>query len=373
MLNKNLTLTISIVTYNSKHVIAPCLDSIISTVNNVDYEIIVVDNASTDATAKYIKNNYPSVTLIANTENIGFGRAHNQAFKNAKGQFFLILNPDTIIHENTIERLIDFMCETPEATLCGCKIYWDDNKGFQFPDLKLHNLMTAILHFTPFLLHFPKSHAAKTYWQTAYKFWAATKPIEVEAITGGFMLIKSNVYETIAGFDEGFFLFFEEHDLMRRINKAGYKIYYLPDVSIQHYFEESCRHSSMDIGKIYTQSAFYYYKKHYGTFGTLFIRSLFKLNKIIQRQKAKGKMLSKYEKKGFQRLTPNSNGDIVIESKQPSFIVEIAYSPEFADRGGMFVNNSMLTLNNNILNRLPNNKGFLRIFSTDEIYILSQM
>jgi GT2 family glycosyltransferase len=361
----DIEVTISIVSYNSKAALRNCIVSIFHSTTDLDIQIIVVDNCSEDGSAKFVKEHFPALTVIENTENVGFGKAHNQAFRLAKGRYFLILNPDTIVFPGAIEKMVQFMSRNPLAGVVGCKIWWDDERKFIFPDLKIHSIKTALLHFTPFCRYFPNSSFPRNYWRSAYLLWSAKEPVKVEGITGGIMMIRSEVFESVGSFDENFFLFFEEHDLLRQVKAAGWKIYYLPNAEIQHFFEESCRNCHFDIGKIYKDSALYYYKKHYRYTGYYYIKTLMKLNNLILKIEQQIQALFPNSKNRCPAVYPENNEEILIEWAPEKgvnkYIVEIAYSPGFCDRGGMYVQGESLSLKSDILERLPNNTGFLRI------------
>jgi GT2 family glycosyltransferase len=352
--------TISIVSFNSKNVIADCISSVIETTRGIDIEIVVVDNCSEDGTAGLVKSLFPHVRLIENRENVGFGRAHNRSFRLSIGKYFLVLNPDTIIFPNAINKMVEFMDSHPHAGVAGCKIFWDDEKNFMFPDLKIHNLKTSLIHFTPFCRFFPNSLISKRYWKTAYPLWGTKTPIEVEGITGGLMLVRREAFESAGFFDENFFLFFEEHDLLRRIKKGGWGIYYLPDAEIQHYFEESFRNSSIDIYAVYMQSALYYYGKYYAIPGILVIKSLLMFNKCILFLKR-----NIFHANNISAEVHPADNKLIIKwlphKKAERYLVELSYSPSFSDRGGMYVEGDTLLLKDDILNRLPNKTGFLRV------------
>ena len=352
--------TISIVTYNSKNVIWQCIRSLIETTKNMSVEIIVVDNHSEDGSADLVKAHFPYIRLIKNPENVGFGKAHNQSFRLSTGRYFLILNPDTIIFPCAIDKMVEFLDNHKDAGVVGCKIFWDDENKFIFPDLRIHTLKTSLIHFTPFCRYFPNSVFAKWYWKSAYRLWDTKIPVEVDGITGGLMLVRREAFESVGFFDENFFLFFEEHDLLRRIKKQGWKIHYLPDAEIRHYFEESFRNSSIDIGAVYTQSAIYYYKKYYKIPGHFFVKLLLTFNKFIHFLESN----IVHKKHSYTEVCP-ANGRIIINwpphKGARRYLAEVSYSPAFCDRGGMYVEGETFSLKADILSRLPNATGFLRI------------
>lgn len=358
-------ITISIVSYNSADVLGNCLDSIMQGSRKHTFEVIVVDNASLDGSCALVTEHYPQVTLINNAENVGFGRAHNQAFTISQGSLFVILNPDTIIFPGALDEMAAFMDNHTDAGAVGCKIWWDNEKTLLFPDLRIHNFLTALIHMTPFCRYFPNSGISRNYWRSAYKIWRTHEPIEVDGITGGIMMVRREVFESVGRFDEHFFLFFEEHDLQRRLQKAGRKIYYLPNIAIQHFFEESCRNSSLDIGRIFRDSALYYYKKHYPYTGHIFIALLMKITNVLHLFESKFPFLFSWTLKQYSTAFSNNNDRIVIEWPQCpgalEYIVEISYSPEFSDRAGMYIKGESLSLAGDILKRLPNQTGFLRV------------
>lgn len=352
--------TISIVSYKSKDLLKNCIDSIIRSTKETDYEIVVVDNCSEDGSAELVKKHFPDVNLIENKENVGFGRAHNQSFRVSRGRYFLILNPDTIVFQEAVNKMVKFMDSNDRAGVVGCKIWWDNDKNFMFPDLRIHSLKTALFQFSPFCRFFPNSALSKWYWKSAYRLWNAKKPIEVEGITGGLMMVRRKAFEAAGMFDENFFLFFEEHDLLKRIKEAGWKIFYLPDAEIQHYFEESCRNCSFDIGKVYLESASYYYLKHYKLCGHLLIKTLLACGKMINWIEAKFARSNAI----YEKVRP-TNDRILIQwppnNEAENYLVEVSYSPSFCNRGGMYVKGDTLLLDSNILMRLPKETGYIRI------------
>ncbi|KJR41500.1 family 2 glycosyl transferase [Candidatus Magnetoovum chiemensis] len=349
-------ISISIVTYNSEKVIVNCLTSVIEHSKGLSSEIIVIDNASEDKTAEVITENYPEVRLIRNGQNIGFGRAHNQAFRLSSGRQFLILNPDTVIYDRAIVKLLEFMDREEKAGAAGCKIWWDKECKFMFPDLTLHSLSTVLLLFTPFCRYFPENALAKRYWHKAHKIWLDDKPQTVDGVTGGIIIVRREVFSAIGGFDERFFLFFEEHDLLKRIKPLGCNIYYLPHIQIRHIYEDSCGKCSFDIGKVYRESALYYYRKHYGVIGNSLIRLSFKLTSYLN------DLRTKYINK---TIAPDKEGNISISwtavESAVKYIVEVSYSADFCDRAAAVTEAVNFSVSADILNHLPNRRGYLRV------------
>jgi GT2 family glycosyltransferase len=200
--------SVIIVSFNTKELIEKCLRSI-----KGPWEIIVVDNASTDGSAEIIKKKYPNVTLIESKTNLGFARANNLAMKKASGEYFLLLNSDAFLQDDTI-----INCLKTKADVVGCKLTYPDGR-FQPSAGELPNP----LNMTMWLLGMSNSYHPKSI-KSGPKGW----------ITGAFMFIKREVYETTGGFDEKIFMYGEEVEWCKRITDAGYKIWYTSEFSIVH-------------------------------------------------------------------------------------------------------------------------------------------
>jgi len=224
-------LSIIIVNYNVKEFIQNLLESIKSASLNLKTEIIVVDNASDDGSIELIKQKYPYVHLIENHRNDGFSKANNLGLKVAKGKYLLLLNPDTLVKEDTFEKMISFFEATPEAGMAGCKLLNTDGtlqlacrRGFPGP-------WASFTKVTGLSTLFPKSPLFARYNLT---YLDENNTYAVDAISGAFMMIRREVYEKIGGHDETFFMYGEDLDLCYRVNKAGYKVYYVPDSLVLH-------------------------------------------------------------------------------------------------------------------------------------------
>jgi GT2 family glycosyltransferase len=228
--------SIVIVTYNSAEYIGNCIASILSQTKR-SCEIIVVDNASTDGTLERIKEKYPSVLLISNAGNAGFARANNQGFAVGTGRYFFLLNPDTLILDEAIDELVQYMDRNPDAGICGPK-----NVG---PDLSLQYNCD---HFPNILMQLTiYFHLDKIFpgfrWTNRFlmKYWNYDEIKSVDRIQGCSLLIRSELYRLIGGLDNNYFMYFEETDLCYRVHKEGYKIVYYPDARIIHFGGESSK------------------------------------------------------------------------------------------------------------------------------------
>lgn len=253
-------LSIIIVNYNVKEFLLNLLDSLQKASKNISYEIIVVDNNSNDKSIEAVNKKYPSIITIKNNSNLGFGVANNQALKIAKGKYLLLINPDTIVKENTLDVMLNFMKDNQEIGVAGCKVL-NPNGTIQlacrrsFP--KPWVSFTKIIGLSAL---FPKSKLFAKYNLT---YLNENQSYEVDAISGSFMMLSRKAYEKVGGFDSDFFMYGEDLDLCYRIKQNGFKVFYLSDTEIIHYKGESTKRSSIDETKIFYDAMHLFVKKHF--------------------------------------------------------------------------------------------------------------
>jgi GT2 family glycosyltransferase len=253
-------LSVIIVNYNVKYFIEQAIVSVQNALSNINGEIIVVDNHSTDGSVEMIRKKFPRVILIANTENKGFSAANNQGIRIARGEYILLLNPDTVVQEDTFEKTLHFMDTHPEAGALGVKML--DGKGNFLPESK-RGLPTPIVAFyKTFGLSslFPKSRIFNRYH---LGFLDENEIHEVDVLAGAFMLIRKSVLDKIGLLDEDYFMYGEDIDLSYRIIKAGYKNYYFPEARIIHYKGESTKKGSLNYVRIFYQAMLIFARKHF--------------------------------------------------------------------------------------------------------------
>jgi GT2 family glycosyltransferase len=255
-------LSIIIVNYNVKEFIQNLLHSVFKSGCNLKYEIIIIDNASDDGSAEFINEKFLDVNLIVNNKNIGFGKANNIGLSAAKGKYILLINPDTLIREDTLEKMISFFEKNPDAGLAGCKILNPDGSLQLACRRSFPGPWTSFCKVTGLSSLFPNSRLFARYNLT---YLDENQIHEVDAISGSFMMMKREVYEKVGGFDEQFFMYGEDLDICYRIQKAGWKVYYTPDTQIIHYKGESTKRSSLDETKIFYDAMNLFVKKHFSS------------------------------------------------------------------------------------------------------------
>jgi hypothetical protein len=244
-------LSIIIVNRNAREFLQSCLASIAATVRGLSYEIIVVDNASTDGSVAMLRERFPGVRLIVNDRNRGFGAANNQALRIMAGRYALLLNSDTVLTEKAVTELFAFLEDHPEAAIaCGQLLNADgsrQNSIAAFPSL------WTLLANTPLLeTLFPKRFPSKRRRHAG--------PIEVDSGIGACLMVRKSAVDAVGMFDERYFFFFEETDWARQMHNAGWKIFHVPSALIYHFQGQSIGHDIQSRVAFY-RSRYQYFRK----------------------------------------------------------------------------------------------------------------
>jgi len=253
-------LSVIIVNYNVQFFLENCLHSVFNALKGIDGEVIVVDNNSVDGSLKMLEQKFPQVKLIANKNNLGFSKANNQAIKESKGEYVLLLNPDTVVEEDTFKICIDSFERDPKVG--GIGVMMLDGKGNFLPESKRGLPTPAVAFYKIFGLSnlFPRS---KRFSQYHLGHLSKDENHEIEILSGAFMMLRKTVIDQIGTLDENFFMYGEDIDLSYRITKAGYKNLYLADTSIIHYKGESTKKSSINYVYVFYRAMAIFAKKHF--------------------------------------------------------------------------------------------------------------
>ncbi|MBI3443623.1 glycosyltransferase family 2 protein [Candidatus Woesebacteria bacterium] len=224
--------SVVIVSFNTEEVLVNCLKSLKIALNDLTAEVFVVDNNSEDETVVVVKKDFPQVMLVANHNNVGFSRANNQALKVAKGKYVLILNPDTEVYPDTIEKMTGFLKDHSDTAIATCRVQLPD--GQLDRDCRRHfpTPWRAFTHFSGLSKIFKGSKIFDQYYMG---YLPDTKEHEVDSIVGAFMMIRKKDLDKIGFFDEDFFFYGEDLDLCWRARHMGYKVFYTPITKILHY------------------------------------------------------------------------------------------------------------------------------------------
>ncbi|MCC7297606.1 MAG: glycosyltransferase [Bacteroidia bacterium] len=255
-------ISVVIVNYNVKHFLEQALLSVFRSGKNLDMEVWVVDNNSVDNSVEMVQNQFPQVKLIANKENVGFSRANNMAIKQSNSEYILLLNPDTVLQEDTLSKCCEFMDQHPDCGGLGVRMI--DGKGKFLPESKrgLPTPAVALYKMTGLSNLFPKS---KVFGRYHLKYLPENETNPVDVLSGAFMLMRNSVLQEVGLLDEAFFMYGEDIDLSYRITKGGYKNYYFPGTTIIHYKGESTKKKSANYVKVFYNAMVLFAQKHYSS------------------------------------------------------------------------------------------------------------
>jgi GT2 family glycosyltransferase len=228
-------------------------------------EVIVVDNASSDGSVEYIKERFPDINLIASDKNLGFARANNLAIRQSKGEYVLLLNPDTIVAENTFAHFVDFMDKHPDAGACGAYMLHTDGTFALESRRGLPTPFVAFCKMSGLTSLFPKSHIFGRYYMR-YLNEREINPIDI--VSGAYMFLRREALGKAGLLDEDFFMYGEDIDLSYRILKSGYQNYFVPS-PILHYKGESTEKSSYRYTHTFYQAMQLFFRKHYSHYSIM--------------------------------------------------------------------------------------------------------
>ncbi len=261
-------LSVIIVNYNVKYFLEQCLCSVMMAVKNMEAEIFVIDNNSTDGSETFFTGKFPAVNFIWNKENLGFGKANNQAIALAKGDYVLFLNPDTIVPEDCFENCLRFFQLNKDAGALGIHMIDGAGKFLKESKRAFPSPLTSLFKLSGLTRLFPRS---KLFAKYHLGHLSENENHEVDVLAGAFIMMPKNVLDKVTGFDEQFFMYGEDVDLSYRIQKSGYKNYYFAGSSIIHFKGESTKKGSLNYVRMFYKAMSLFVKKHYsGTRAGLF-------------------------------------------------------------------------------------------------------
>lgn len=262
-------LSIIIVNYKTKELTSNCLDSIAeANLAGVDYEVVVVDNASGDGSIEAIEHRHPWVRFIKNSENLGFSKANNMGIRTSHADYILLLNSDTIVEQNTIGDALTFMKNHRHVGALGCKVLLEDGTLDAACKRSFPTPANGIYHSLKLDRRFPKSHRFGEYNLT---YVDADQTFSVDCVMGAFMMVSREVIDTVGLLDEDYFMYGEDVDWCYRIKKAGFQIIYYPKVRIFHYKKASGigKRNPKTIEAFYDSMGIFYHKHYQGKYNSL--------------------------------------------------------------------------------------------------------
>ena len=272
-------LSIIIVSWNVCTDVIQCVESIFKNPPSSFYEIILVDNASSDDTISCVRELFPEVIVIENMQNLGFATANNIGIQNAKGEYLFFLNPDTLALPGSFDKLITFMEVHPDVGLCGPQILNSDmtiqRSVRKFPTFKAIFYRFTILKYLGLF--------RKYFYQWTMRDFDHKKEIVAEQLIGAALITRTSLVRQLSGFDESFFMYYEEVDLCLRIKNAGFQIMFYPDPAIVHLGGRSAKQIPAKVKFMMLKSLVIFMNKHHGSLKGWLLIFLFKIG-VFTRQ-----------------------------------------------------------------------------------------
>ena len=251
-------LTIALISYNTRDLLLACLQSILETTKDLIYELVVVDNASADGSVEAVRSHFPDAVVLSNTHNNGYAKACNQALAISKGRHLLLLNSDTIISNHALVTLVEYLDSHPDVGAVSCKQWTGEGHlnqtCFPFPSLRDH-----FYHASLFQRVAPRMQAAAAAMQAV----DCTLSQNVDWANGACLVVRTDLLRQLGGLDEGFFMYFEDVDLCRRIHRQGYRVHHLAEAEIVHLVGRSSGRAVDRLNLEWELSRIRYIEKHF--------------------------------------------------------------------------------------------------------------
>lgn len=259
-------LSVVILSWNTRALLRECLRSLARPQPGIEFEVLVVDNASEDDSREMVQREFPAVRLVVNEKNIGFGAGNNSALPHAKGRYILFLNSDTVIVEDALRNLVCYADQNPDIGIIGPKLLNGDG-SLQYSCRRYPNLATGFFRNTPLGRLFPQNKFATDY---LLQDWDHAEPRDVDWLSGAALMIRRDLVDQIGCFDDDYFMYCEDVDLCWRANHAAlpgsptpWRVTYYPDAVIYHLIGKSSDQVPTRMTYEFHRSQYLFYKKHY--------------------------------------------------------------------------------------------------------------
>ena len=259
-------LSVIIVNYNVKFYLEQCLRSVRKALVGIDAEVIVIDNHSRDGSVEYLSERFPDYTFISSNHNLGFARANNRAIAQSKGEYVLLLNPDTVVSEDSLSTVLDFMDSHERAGATGVRMIKVDGSDALESRRGIPSPMTSFYKMSGLCSRFPNSRRYGKYYMS---FLSWSEAAQIEIVSGAFCMLRRKALDEVGLLDEDYFMYGEDIDLSYRLLKGGWENWYVP-VKILHYKGESTQKSSFRYVHVFYEAMLIFFRKHFGHLSFLF-------------------------------------------------------------------------------------------------------
>jgi hypothetical protein len=252
-------ISIIVVNFNAEKLLKECLDSLCRETQDTSFDVWMVDNNSHDESVSMVRENFPEVNLIENDDNLGFSKANNQALTKSASDYILLLNPDTVVRDRAIDKMVAFMDAHPDVGISGCRVLNKDGSLQPACRRSVPTPKVAFYHLSGLSRLFPNSMIMAKYNLT---YLDPDQSHEVDAVSGAFLLIRRAVVDQIGLLDERFFIYGEDVDWCVRAKQAGWKVIYHPEAEILHY-KGGCSANSRRTAYEFYRAMYLFHRKHF--------------------------------------------------------------------------------------------------------------
>jgi len=351
----DIQISIIIVNFNTAELLRSCIQSLESDTNAPPYEIIVIDNNSSDNSVRMLRSDFPQIKVIENNSNAGYARGNNQGLEIARGKYVWLLNPDTIVIRNCLKTLFEFMETTDNAGAVSPRTWLDENKSLEVCSLKILTPGRAKAVFTQLPCSYRKK-LLNEIWELDLKVWQTADPVCVEGIGGAAFFISRKLLDQLGNLDERFFMGYEDTDLSASISAEKLNIYIHPNAELIHLFGQAKQLPEAPQKAIYAwQTApMTFLSKHFGENAAKNFKIQRYLDRIWRRLQ--------FRKHLNNQNIPDENGiTLNWHGPETNYVVEISNDTTFYDKFGKIVQGTNIRLDKSLLNRLAQTKWYWRV------------
>lgn len=274
----SLDVSVIIINWNTRDILRDCLRSVYGQTRDVAFEVIVVDNASSDGSAEMVKKEFSQVVLIQNDVNCGFAAANNQGMNIAEGRYALLLNPDTVVLDGAVQKTLVYADRHPDIGIVGCQV-WENESTIQRTCFMFPSVWNLFLQESGICRLFPRSHFVGRRQMTG---WSRKSERDVDVVSGMFMLVRCEAIQQVGVMDEDYFVYAEETDWCYRFWKAGWRCVFTPNARIIHLDGGSKSIDQVSI-KMFVQmqkSILFFFKKQHGLVSWMIVRIIFTVSML---------------------------------------------------------------------------------------------
>jgi N-acetylglucosaminyl-diphospho-decaprenol L-rhamnosyltransferase len=329
-------------------------------------EILVIDNASSPADVELLQQLPASVILLRNDRNMGFAAANNRGLEAARGRYLCFLNPDTLVLDGTLDTLLQYLYRHPEVGAVGPKIWVDEAQTLLVPPGDPPTLTFICAKMLGGAVQPLGWRLSENWHRRALAFWRSRRPLSVPMLSGACILTSRAVVERVGGFEEGYFLYYEDADWCRRVRQAGYQLRVVPDAAIIHYYNQSGRQDPLGAYGHALRSQARFVDQHYGLFGRVIYTAAQRISNRLARWQEGGSVMSPtVADLGRLEAPPRLRaGDAVHPAE---LVFQIGYDRLFVPAVAAFVRETEFQLSAPVWARLQAGRYWARVIDPERV------